>query len=413
MATVRPFRAIRPAKEKAEDVIALPYDVMNREEAAEMAKGNPESFLHISRAEIDLPEETNPYSAAVYEKGRDNIADFLKKGVLLEEERPALYIYRQQMDGRFQTGIVGCCSIDAYESNDIKKHELTRVEKEQDRINHFDICSANTEPIFLTYRDSSDIDGVICDYMKHHEPVYDLTTSDGIGHTLWIVDEEAVVAELCAEFEKVPAFYIADGHHRSASAYKVGMKRRQACPDYTGEEEFNYFMAVIFPDSQLKIFDYNRVVKDLNGYTEKELVEKIEAAGFIVTEKGADSYRPQRTHEFSMYLSGMWYSLQTKDELVPEDVIGALDVSILQNHVLKPILGISDPRTDKRIDFIGGIRGLEELKRRADSDMKLAFAVYPVTMAELMHIADCGEIMPPKSTWFEPKLGSGLFMHRI
>lgn len=413
MAIVRPFRAVRPAKEKAERVIALPYDVMNREEAAEMAKGNPDSFLHISRAEIDLPGEIDPYSRSVYEKGRDNIQAFLKSGVLLEEEKPALYIYRQQMDGRFQTGIVGCCSIDAYANNDIKKHELTRVEKEQDRINHFDVCSANTEPIFLTYRDSSDIDAVIDGYTKSHEPVYDLTTAVGIGHALWVVEEEVVIAKLCEAFEEVPALYIADGHHRSASAYKVGMKRRQDCPNYTGEEEFNYFMAVIFPDSQLKIFDYNRVVKDLNGYTEKELLQKIEEAGFVIIEKGAESYRPQHIHEFSMYLSGTWYELRAKDELVPDDVIGALDVSILQNHLLGPILGISDPRTDKRIDFIGGIRGLEELKRRADSDMKLAFAVYPVTMAELMHIADCGQIMPPKSTWFEPKLGSGLFMHRI
>ena len=413
MAIVRPFRAVRPTKEKAERVIALPYDVMNREEAAEMAKGNPDSFLHISRAEIDLPGEIDPYSRSVYEKGRDNIQAFLKSGVLLEEEKPALYIYRQQMEGRFQTGIVGCCRIDAYANNDIKKHELTRVEKEQDRINHFDVCSANTEPIFLTYRDSSDIDAVIDGYTKSHEPVYDLTTAEGIGHALWVVEEEVVIAKLCEAFEEVPALYIADGHHRSASAYKVGMKRRQDCPNYTGEEEFNYFMAVIFPDSQLKIFDYNRVVKDLNGYTEKELLQKIEEAGFVIIEKGAESYRPQHIHEFSMYLSGTWYELRAKDELVPDDVIGALDVSILQNHLLGPILGISDPRTDKRIDFIGGIRGLEELKRRADSDMKLAFAVYPVTMAELMHIADCGQIMPPKSTWFEPKLGSGLFMHRI
>ncbi len=413
MATVRPFRAIRPEAEKAERVIALPYDVMNREEAAQMAAGNPDSFLHISRAEIDLPKETDPYSREVYEKGRDNIEAFLKSGVLMEEEKPALYIYRQQMDGRFQTGIVGCCSIDAYANNDIKKHELTRVEKEQDRINHFDICSANTEPIFLTYHDHCDIDAVVETYTKEHRPVYDLTTGDGIGHSLWVVDEEAVIKALCKDFEEVPALYIADGHHRSASAYKVGMKRREACPDYTGEEEFNYFMAVIFPDSQLKIFDYNRVVKDLNGYTAAEFLKKVEEAGFEVSEKGSESYRPQQTHEFSMYLEGMWYSMKAKEALVPDDVIGALDVSILQNHVLEPLLGISDPRTDKRIDFIGGIRGLEELKRRADSDMKLAFAVYPVTMAELMNIADCGEIMPPKSTWFEPKLGSGLFMHRI
>ncbi len=378
-----------------------------------MAKGNPDSFLHISRAEIDLPEAVDPYSSVVYETGRKNLADFLARGILLEEETPALYIYRQQMDGRFQTGIVGCCSIDAYEKNDIKKHELTRVEKEEDRIRHFDVCSANTEPIFLTYRDSDVVDTIVDAYIKAHAPVYDFITEDGVGHTLWVISETPVLQSLCSAFDAVQALYIADGHHRSASAYKVGKKRREANPRYTGEEEFNYFMAVIFPDSQLHIFDYNRVIKDLNGLTDAQFLQKLAAAGFVIRDEGTDFYRPQKPHEFSMYLAGQWYALQARKEIIPKDVIGALDVSILQDRVLAPILGIDDPRTDKRIDFIGGIRGLAELKRRADSDMKLAFALYPVTMETLMEIADCGEIMPPKSTWFEPKLGSGLFVHRI
>ena len=413
MATIRPFRAIRPAADRAETVIALPYDVMSREEAAKMAEKNPYSFLHISRAEIDLPDQENPYCERVYQQSRENFVNLQEEGIYLQDEKPCFYIYRQEMDGRYQTGIVGCFSIDEYENNTIKKHELTRLEKEMDRIHHFDTCSANTEPVFLTYRRSSQIDRLIADFLSESQPVYDFRSADGIGHTLWVLDDDTLIKDICRQFAQIDGLYIADGHHRSASACEVGKKRRKENPDYDGTEEFNYFMAVIFPDSDLKIFDYNRVVKDLNGYTKEELLDKIANAGFIVTDQGEVPYRPEKTHEFSMYLDGHWYKMETKPEIIPENVIGALDVSILQDNVLEPVLDIGDPRTDSRIDFVGGIRGLDELSRRADSDMKLAFAVYPVTMEELMNIADCGEIMPPKSTWFEPNLGSGLFIHKI
>jgi len=413
MATVRPFKAIRPAKDKAAQVESLPYDVMNREEAAEMAKGNPYSFLHICRSEIDLPDEKDVYSPAVYAKAKQNIEDNLKSGVFVEEEKPALYIYRQKMDGRYQTGIVGCVSVDEYKNDTIKKHELTRVEKEKDRINHFDACNADTEPVFLTYKDDLRIRTIIEGYMSGNAPEYDFTDSTGIGHTLWVIRDDSIVSSLSELFKEVPALYIADGHHRSASAVKVGEKRRAEHPDYTGDEEFNFFMAVIFPDNELKIFDYNRVVKDLNGLSSAEFMEKIEKAGFAVEKVGGDIYMPQKLHEFSMYLEGSWYKLTASEKIVPDDVIGALDVSVLQNNLLGPVLGIADPRTDERIDFVGGIRGPKELIRRAESDMKVAFAVYPVGIDQLMAVADGGMVMPPKSTWFEPKLGSGLFMHRL
>lgn len=413
MATVRPFCAVRPGAEKAAEVMAPPYDVMDRSEACALAEGRPCSFLHISRSEIDLPEEADPYCRKVYEKARDNLQQFIEDGVLTEDEKPCFYIYRQEMNGRFQTGIAACFSVDEYENNTIKKHELTRFDKELDRINHFDICGADTEPVFLTYRSSGTVNRLIEDYKQNHSPVYDFTAADGVGHTLWVVDEPQIIEELAGAFEKVDSLYIADGHHRSASAYEVGKRYRKENPDFDGSEEFNFFMAVIYPDSELKIFDYNRVVKGLNGYTQEQLLEKIAAAGFAVEDKGTEPYRPQKTHQCALYLGGRWYSMTADPSIIPEDVIGSLDVSILQNRVLGPVLGIEDPRSDDRIDFVGGIRGLKELVRRAESDMDLAFAMYPVTMEELMHIADCGEIMPPKSTWFEPKPGSGLFLHRL
>ncbi len=413
MATVRPFRAIRPGKDYASEVISLPYDVMNRHEAAQMAEGKPHSFLHICRAEIDMPEQENPYDFSVYQKAKSNIENFLEKGVFIKEEKPALYIYRQVMDGRIQTGIVGCVSVDEYQNNTIKKHEFTRVEKELDRINHFDICDTNTEPVFLTYRDDKRIRTIMEGFIAANEPVYDLVSEDGIGHTLWVVDDESIVANFVELFGEIPALYIADGHHRSASACKVGLKRREEHPGYAGNEEFNFFMAAIFPDNDLKIFDYNRVVKDLNGNTAEEFIAKVKDAGFEVEEMGDSIYYPEGKHIFSMYLEGKWYKLAAKDEIIPDHVIDSLDVSVLQNNVLAPILGIEDPRTDKRIDFVGGIRGLEELKKRAESDMKVAFAVYPVDVTDLMEVSDNDMVMPPKSTWFEPKLGSGLFMHSL
>ena len=300
MATVKPFKAIRPDAKYADKVISLPYDVMNRKEAAEMAADNPYSFLHICRAEIDLPEQENAYDQSVYEKARDNIAERLASGVFVQEDKPALYIYRQIMDGRVQTGIVGCVAVDEYQNNTIKKHEFTRVEKEKDRINHFDVCDADTEPVFLTYRDDKRIRTIVEGYVANHEPEYDITSDDGIQHTLWVVDDPELVRSLTGLFDEIPALYIADGHHRSASACKVGLKRREEHPDYTGDEEFNFFMAVIFPDNDLKIFDYNRVVKDLNGSTSEEFLDKIREAGFDVEEKGSDIYYPEKESIFSL-----------------------------------------------------------------------------------------------------------------
>ena len=413
MATVKPFKAIRPDAKYADKVISLPYDVMNRREAAEMAAENPYSFLHICRAEIDLPEQEDAYDRSVYEKARDNIAERLENGVFVQEEKPALYIYRQIMDGRAQTGIVGCVAVDEYQNNTIKKHEFTRVEKEIDRINHFDICDADTEPVFLTYRDDKRIRSIMEGYVANHEPEYDITSEDGIQHTLWVVDDPELVQSLTGLFDEIPALYIADGHHRSAPACKVGLKRREEHPDYTGDEEFNFFMAVIFPDNDLKIFDYNRVVKDLNGNSKEEFLAKIQEAGFEVEEKGSDIYYPEGKHIFAMFLDGKWYKLTAKDSIIPDHVTESLDVAVLQNSLLHPILGIEDPRTDKRIDFVGGIRGLEELEKRVNDDMEVAFAVYPVDVEDLLRVADNNMVMPPKSTWFEPKLGSGLFLHSL
>ena len=413
MATVKPFKAIRPDAKYADKVISLPYDVMNRKEAAEMAAENPYSFLHICRAEIDLPEQEDAYDRSVYEKARDNIAERLENGVFVQEEKPALYIYRQIMDGRAQTGIVGCVAVDEYQNNTIKKHEFTRVEKEIDRINHFDICDADTEPVFLTYRDDKRIRSIMEGYVANHEPEYDITSEDGIQHTLWVVDDPELVQSLTGLFDEIPALYIADGHHRSASACKVGLKRREEHPDYTGDEEFNFFMAVIFPDNDLKIFDYNRVVKDLNGNSKEEFLAKIQEAGFEVEEKGSDIYYPEGKHIFAMFLDGKWYKLTAKDSIIPDHVTESLDVAVLQNSLLHPILGIEDPLTDKRIDFVGGIRGLEELEKRVNDDMEVAFAVYPVDVEDLLRVADNNMVMPPKSTWFEPKLGSGLFLHSL
>ena len=412
MATVKPFRAVRPQKQYADKVISLPYDVMNREEAAQMAEGNPYSFLHICRAEIDLPQ-ADQHSQKVYEKARDNIADFRAKGIFTQEEAPALYVYREIMDGRVQTGIFGCVSVDEYKNNIIKKHELTRVEKEIDRINHFDVCNANTEPVFLTYRDDKRIRIIVEGWAEHHEPEYDITAADGIRHILWPVTDETVIATLTGLFKEIPALYIADGHHRSASAFKVGMKRREEHPDFTGDEEFNFFMAAIFPDSDLHIFDYNRVVKDLNGLDSESFLKKIAEAGFEVEEKGTDIYAPEAKHFFGMFLDGKWYRLKAAESIIPDHVIDSLDVAVLQNNLLGPVLGIDDPRTSDRIDFVGGIRGLSELERRVNFDMKVAFAVYPVSISDLLAVSDADMIMPPKSTWFEPKLGSGLLIHML
>lgn len=411
MAVIRQFKAIRPTPEMAEKVAALPYDVVNSEEAAEMVIGNPYSFLHVDKAEIDLPAGTDIYSPEVYEKAKSNLEKMITDGVLVKDEKPMLYVYELTMDGRSQTGLVACTSIDEYMQGIIKKHELTREDKEQDRIRHVDICNANTGPIFLAYRTVDEISEIV-DNVKKNAPVYDFTAEDGIIHRAWIIDNEETINRLVKLFKDVPNLYIADGHHRNASAAKVGLKRRNENPNYTGDEEFNYYLAVIFPSDQLKILDYNRVVKDLNGLSEEEFIKKLSEKFDIVETEGRA--KPDKAYDFGMYMDGKWYMLTAKDEIRSKDAVKGLDVSILQDNVLIPILGIGDIRTDKRIDFVGGIRGLGELEKRVDSgEMKVAFAMYPTSIEQLMTIADENKIMPPKSTWFEPKLRSGLFIHSL
>lgn len=411
MSVLRPFRAIRPKKENAAKVAALPYDVMNSAEAKEMVKDNPLSFLHVDKAEIDLPEGTYIYDEKVYLKARENLDKLSENGICIQDEKPCLYIYRQIMNGRAQTGIVGCASIDDYMNNVIKKHEFTRADKEADRINHVDYCDANTGPIFLTYRGNEKVDAVISKYVGS-EAEYDFVTEDGIGNTVWVVDCEEDIETLVDAFENIPYLYIADGHHRAASAVKVGMKRREANPDYDGSEEFNFFLAVYFKSDDLAIMDYNRLIADYNGKTKDELLEEI-SVNFDI-EKNDGIYHPEKKHTFGMYIEKEWYKLTAKDGTFDEtDPVDRLDVSILQKNVITPVFGIEDPRTDKRIDFVGGIRGLGELERRCAIDMQIAFSMYPTTLDDLMDIADAGKVMPPKSTWFEPKLLSGLFIHKL
>ena len=411
MAVIRKFKAVRPKREFADKVAALPYDVVNSEEARAMTADKPYSFLHVDKAEIDLPVGTDIYSPKVYEKARENLYGLINDGVLFQDDRAMLYIYELTMDGRSQSGLVACTSIDDYLNGIIKKHELTREDKEQDRIRHVDICNANTGPIFLAYRTVDAISAVI-DKIKKNKPVYDFTAEDGIKHRAWVIDNDDDINKLTELFAEVPNLYIADGHHRNASAAKVGIKRRQENPSYTGDEEFNYYLSVIFPSDQLKILDYNRVVKDLNGMDEKEFMAKLSEKFYIAQTNGRA--KPEKQYDFGMYLGGRWYMLTAKPEIITDDAVKGLDVSILQDNVLIPILGIGDIRTDKRIDFVGGIRGLGELEKRVDSgEMKVAFAMYPTSIDQLMTIADENKIMPPKSTWFEPKLRSGLFIHLL
>ncbi|MDD4801550.1 MAG: DUF1015 family protein [Syntrophomonas sp.] len=413
MAVIRPFRALRPIPELASKVAALPYDVMSSEEAREMVKENPCSFLHVDKAEITLDQDVDLYDVRVYEKARENLQGMIDNGILTADDKPCLYIYRLIMQGRAQTGIVACTSIDEYLHNIIKKHELTRADKEMDRTRHVDYCDANTGPIFLTYRFQAEINEVVADWTKK-KPVYDFQSDDGIGHIVWIIDQEDVINRLMALFKQVEYLYIADGHHRCASAVGVGQLRRQTNPDYTGEEEFNYFLSVIFPDQDLYIMDYNRVVKDLNGLSPEQFLQHL-SSSFSVT-KAADNhpFKPQRKHSFGMYMQGHWYQLDALEGSFDlNDPVARLDVSIMQNNILASWLGIEDPRTDKRIDFVGGIRGLKELERRVDDGMQAAFSMFPPTIQDLMDIADSGQIMPPKSTWFEPKLRSGLFIHKL
>ena len=411
MAVIRPFKGIRPIKELANKIAALPYDVMDSDEAREMVKGNPYSFLHVDKAEIDLPNDIDAYDDRVYEKAKENLDKMIEKGYYIEDEKPKFYIYRQVMKGRSQVGLVGCASIDDYTNNIIKKHELTREDKEIDRINHVYKCEAHTGPIFLTYRANKNISNIINEWMKK-EPVYDFKSEDGVSHTVWIIEDECIVNKISELFKSVEYLYIADGHHRSASAVKVGQIKWAENEEYTGDEEFNYFLSISYPDSELEVLDYNRTVKDLNGLSKEEFLNKV-SENFIVT-KSNEQVKPKEKHTFGMYLEKQWYLLEARNGIFnPDDPVDQLDVSILQNNLLKPILGIDDPRKSKRIKFVGGIRGLRELERRADTDMKVSFSMYATTTDDIMDIADSGRIMPPKSTWFEPKPRSGLFIHKF
>lgn len=415
MAIVKPFKALRPPKDIAHLVACLPYDVMNTNEARALAEGNKYSLLHITRAEIDLPPEVDVHSEEVYRKSYENFVKWQENKWLVQDSEPKFYIYAQTMRGRTQYGLVGCASVDDYLNGLIKKHELTRPDKEEDRMVHVRTNNANIEPVFFTYPAVSEIDEIVNFSVNNQDPEYDFIASDGFGHHFWLINDRGVIENIEKLFkEKVPYTYVADGHHRTAAAALVGKEKREKNPDYTGDEEFNYFMAVHFPANQLEIIDYNRVVKDLNGNSAEEFLEKLEES-FIISRRGVETYKPDKLHSFSMYLEGEWYKLEAKESVYDDsDPIGVLDVTILKQQVLEPILDIQDLRRSKRIDFVGGIRGLDELKRRVDSgEMKVAFAMYPVSMDQLIEIADTGNIMPPKTTWFEPKLRSGLAIHLL
>jgi len=413
MAVLRRFKAWRPKYGLEKRVASYPYDVISSEEARRLAEGNPYSFLHVIKPEIDLPPGTDLYSQPVYEKAKENFEKFKKEGILTQEAEPRLYIYRQTMKGREQYGIVGCVSVDDYNSDIIKKHEHTRPAKEQDRIKHVDITNANAGPIFLTYKASVAIDNLV-NQVVSTDPVYDFAADDGIGHTVWIITEDTIADAIISEFQKIDYLYVADGHHRSASAARVANMRRDANPYHSGEEEYNFFLAVLFPDEQLQILDYNRVIKTMNTHSREELFDTLEKI-FSVQNQGSTPFKPGKKGEIGMYLQKEWYKLTTKpDPLDHDDPVMNLDISFLQRYLLAPFFGIEDPRTSEDIDFIGGIRGLEELVRLVDSGrFAVAFAMYPVSIRELMNIADAGKVMPPKSTWFEPKLRSGLLVHTL
>ncbi|WP_422487021.1 DUF1015 domain-containing protein [Gudongella sp. DL1XJH-153] len=414
MAVLKPFKAHRPAPKLADKVAALPYDVMNSKEAREVVKDNPYSFLHVDKSEVDLPEDIDIHDEKVYEKARDNLAKMIKDEVFIQDDEDSLYIYKQIMDGRAQVGLVGTSSIDDYLNDIIKKHEYTRADKELDRINHVDYTNANTGPIFLTYRSKDEVDKIIENWMKENDPIYDFQSDDEITHTIWKIDDKSIIQKLVSLFGSVDYLYIADGHHRTASAVKVGLKRREEFPKYDGTEEFNFFLSVLFPDKDLYIMDYNRVVRDLNEYSTAEFIELLREK-FAVEEYTKDGqYKPTEKHTFGMFLDDKWYVLKAKEGSFDKDSpVDRLDVSILQKNVLTPLLGIMDPRVDERIDFVGGIRGLAELEERVLNGMRVAFSMYPTSIEDLMAIADAGEVMPPKSTWFEPKLRSGLFVHTL
>lgn len=412
MPKVTPFNSIRPVPELAGRVAALPYDVYNRKEACEIVRKEPCSFLKIDRAETQFPDEVSTYDDRVYLKAKELLENAVAEGTFLIEETPCYYLYELTMDGRSQTGLVACSDIDDYQNSIIKKHENTREDKEIDRIRHVDTTGAHTGPIFLVYRHVSAINR-LTEKVKKQAPVYNFISEDAISHRVWCISDSNTIETLRTLFAEIPCTYIADGHHRCASAVKVGLKRRAENPDYTGEEEFNRFLSVLFPDDQLTILPYNRVIKDLNGLSSADFLKAVETAGFHIMSSGTDPVAPSRKASFGMYLSGSWYELRADAALLSQDPVEGLDVSILQDHLLGPVLGISDPRTDKRIDFVGGIRGLAELEKRVSEDMTVAFSMYPTSIEELLTVADAGLLMPPKSTWFEPKLRSGLFIHQF
>lgn len=412
MAKIKPFVAVRPDEKAACKVAALPYDVYNRQEAKEAVKGNELSFLRIDRAETQLPDSVDTYAPKVYLKAKEIFEGMAADGTFITDTDRCYYIYQLAMSGRKQTGIVACASIDDYLNNVIKKHENTREEKEKDRIKHIETLSAQTGPVFLAYRSQKCINNVVERVIADNMPLYDFISDDGIRHTVWKIAGIEDITTIENAFSAISDIYIADGHHRAASAVKAGLKKREACAGYDGTEEFNYFLSVLFPDESLMIMDYNRSVKDLNGLSESGFMERVNA--YFSIDKLEHAKHPSKKGEIAMYLDKTWYMLTAKESLVKtKNVVEALDVSVLQNYILGPVLGIKEPRTDPRIDFIGGIRGLDELERRADSDMRVSFALYPVPISELFAVADAGCLMPPKSTWFEPKLRSGLFIHRI
>ena len=412
MPKITPFQSGRPNPSLADRIAALPYDVYNREEACIEVKKEPLSFLKIDRAETQFDNSVDTYDDRVYEKARETLDEMIADGSFLMDEKPCFYVYELTMNGRSQTGIVACSSIDDYVNGTIRKHENTREEKEIDRINHVDRTNAQTGPIFLVYRSVEEINRIVRKE-KEKTPVYDFTSPDGITHRAWVISDSNVIEKMEQAFAAVPTTYIADGHHRCASAVKVGLKRRKEHPDYTGQEEFNHFLSVLFPDDQLYIMPYNRVVKDLAGMKKEEFLEAVRKAGFTVSYLGDTPFAPEEKGTFGMYLNDGWYRLTADKSLVVDDPVDGLDVSILQNNLLRPILKIIDPRTDKRIDFVGGIRGLSELEKRVAEDCTVAFSMYATSIQELLDVADAGLLMPPKSTWFEPKLRSGLFIHRL
>ncbi len=413
MAIVKPFKGVRPPKDLVEQVASRPYDVLNSEEARAEAEGNEKSLYHIIKPEIDFPVGKNEHDEDVYLKAVENFKKFQEKGWLVQDSKEKYYVYAQTMNGKTQYGLCVCAYVDDYMTGKIKKHELTRRDKEEDRMKHVRVNNANIEPVFFAYKHNDELDAIVAKVCAG-KPEYDFIAPDGFGHTFWVIDDDATIKRITEIFATIPNMYIADGHHRSAAAALVGDEKRRQNPNHKGDEEYNYFLAVCFPDNQLNIIDYNRVVKDLNGLTDEEFLSKL-AENFIVEEKGTEIYKPAKLHNFSMYLGGKWYSLTAKPGTYNDsDPIGVLDVTVSSNLILDKILGIKDLRSDKRIDFVGGIRGLGELKRRVDSgEMKVALALYPVTMQQIIDIADSGNIMPPKTTWFEPKLRSGLVIHKL